>query len=359
MERYISVDSGKFGVKIAEYHADKDKTSVFTFRSKVSDGDFRDDAIEAQTVVVEIDGKVYKVGNGARGTGAALETNKKSDLHKLTTLTALAMLASSNEKDVMNVTVELPAKDWAVVSKRIDYKEYMLPEGDVKIKIKRNSSSPIVEKVFTIKNSFAFPESIGALFMDETIAYSSNPTSITGVIDIGNLNLNATMWQGTELLQDKSMTAELGGAILIQELSQEISSNIVPCDELITANILKSKEGTLPTDLSLSDEQIENSKALISRVKKNHADKIKRCCNARGWSLDVTRVVAIGGTSKDIEEELKSTFTNIIVLPNSEYCNAVGCLRIMCSKLLGKLIPMPVENKKASEADDKKQKKAA
>ena len=263
MERFISVDSGKFGTKVAEYHKDTDKTTVFTFRSKCSDGDFRDDAIESQTVVVEIDGQVYKIGNGARGTGAALETNKKSDLHRLSTLTALAMLASSNEKDVMNVAIELPAKEWAVVSKRMDYKEYMLPEGDVTISIKKNSSSSIVKKTFTIKNRYVFPESIGALFMNETIKMSANPTSITGVIDIGNLNLNATLWQGTELLQDKSTTADLGGAILIQELSQELTSNIVPCDELITANILKSEDQSLPTDFSLSEEQIQASKALI------------------------------------------------------------------------------------------------
>lgn len=334
MERYIAVDSGKFATKVAEYNANKKKVRTFQIRTSVADGDFRDDAIEAKTVVVEIDGVTYKVGNGARGNGAALETDKKTDVHRLCTLTAIATIASSSEKDEINVAVGLPAKDWAVVSKRIDYKDYILPEGDVTVSIKTSSTAPVVTKTFTIKNKFVFPESIGALFMDEVFP-SITPTSITGVIDIGNLNLNATMWQGTELVQDKSITADLGGAILIQELSQEITANITPCDEFITANILKSEdeERHLPDNINLTDEQIEESKVLIKRVLKTHAEKVKRCCLGRNWSIDITKIVAIGGTSADIAQELREVFGNITILQDSTYCNVLGYLRMMCSRL--------------------------
>lgn len=46
MERYISVDAGKFGTKVAEYLKEKDTVRVFQFRTKIGAGDFRDDAIE-------------------------------------------------------------------------------------------------------------------------------------------------------------------------------------------------------------------------------------------------------------------------------------------------------------------------
>ena len=333
MERYIAVDSGKFATKVAEYNKDKKSVRTFSIRTKVAPGDFRDDAIENNTVVISINGETYKVGNGARGNGAALDTSKMSEIHKLCTLTALATLCSSKEKDEINVAIGLPAKDWADVSKRIDYKEFMLPEGDITISIKKGSSLPVMEKTFNIKNRYVFPESIGALFMDETIG-KITPTTITGVLDIGNLNLNATLWQGVELVQDKSLTDELGGAILIQELAQEISTNITACDELITANILKSSEENrhLPANMGLSDEQIEESKKLIKRVLKSHADRIKRDCRARGWSLDITKIIAIGGTSQDIKSELEEVFGNVTVLNNSSYCNVLGYLRMMCAK---------------------------
>ena len=343
MVRYIAVDSGKFATKVAEYEISKDTVREFSIRTKSSFGDFRDDAIEAQTVIIETEDGVFKVGNGARGDGVNLETDKKSDVHKLCTLTAIATLASANETDEIYVAIGLPAKEWANVSKRMDYKDYILPDGKITMSIKTSSSSPVIKKTFIIKQKFVFPESIGALFMDEVLPYMTN-TSITGVLDIGNLNLNATLWQGTELLQDKSATMDLGGAILIQNLAQEISSNIVSCDELIAANILKSapSDRTLPTDLNLSAEQIETSKTLIKRVLKEHAEKVKRCCKARNWSLDITRIVAIGGTSKDIEEELREVFGNIIIIENSSYCNVLGYLRMMCSRIpeINKIIPI-------------------
>ena len=76
MERYIAVDAGKFAVKACEYQREEDKVVDFTFQTKMSDGDFRDDALEKNTYLAEVNGVTYKIGNGARGTGADLETSK-------------------------------------------------------------------------------------------------------------------------------------------------------------------------------------------------------------------------------------------------------------------------------------------
>jgi plasmid segregation protein ParM len=354
MERYISIDSGKFATKVAEYSKERDLVKKFSIRTKVSDGDFRDDAIEKNTYVVEIDGKQYKVGNGARGQGAELITDKKTDTHRICVLTVLGMLASSNENDTINVAIGLPANEWANVTKRMDFKDYILPQGKVTVKIKKDSRSEVVSKTFTIGRRYVFPESIGALFSDE-MYNSIEPTSITGVIDIGNLNLNATYWQGTELIMDKSITADLGGALLIQELSQELSSHIVPTEEMIAANVLKSTDRVLPMEYGLSEEQAEESRDVIKRVLLNHAKEVKRQCNSRKWSLDLMKVIAIGGTSKDIEAELKSVFSNIIVLPTPEYCNVLGFLRIMCAQDpgVGKEISISDAPKETKKTDKK------
>lgn len=356
MERFIAVDTGNFGTKVSEYEKAKNSVRTFSIRTRISEGDFRDDAIEACTVIAEIDGVTYKVGNGARGDGAQLATDKKSEQYKLCLLTALATLASPDEKDEINVAMGLPAKEWAIVSKRMDFKEYMLPEGEYEVKFKKSSTAPVQKKVFTIKSKFAYPESIGPLMADELL-YDITPTSIVGVLDIGNLNLNATFWQGMELLQDKSITAELGGSILIQELSQELSGNITYCDEMITANILKSEDRCLPSNGNLTNEQIEQSKQIIKRVLRDHAEKVKRYTRARNWPLDVMKIVAIGGTSKDIESELKEVFGNIVVLQNPTYSNSLGYLRLMCQTLLGEIIPI-TDTKKEAEAKQKTSEKS-
>ncbi len=352
MEKYIAVDSGKFATKAVEYDITKNAIRKFSFRTRVGEGDFRDDAIENNTVIVEIDGKTYKIGNGAKANDVELDTDKKSEIHKLCILTAIATLVSSNQVDEVNVAIGLPAKDWSVVSKRIDFKEYMLPSGEITISFKKNSDSNVEKKIFKIKRSYVFPESIGALFMDETIQLVSN-TSIIGVLDIGNLNLNATLWQGVELVQEKSSTADLGGAILIQELSQELSFRVAACDELITANILKDHSGDrhLPDNMNLSKEQVEESREIIKRVLREHAEKIKRTCRGRNWSLDVTKLIAIGGTSEDIAPELQEAFGNIIILPEPNFCNALGYLRLMCTKIpeINKIIPLDLVKSNAKE----------
>lgn len=365
MERYISVDSGKFATKVAEYNAAKKSVRTFSVRTAVCDGDFRDDAIEENTVVVKIGDKVYKVGNGAshRGKSAELDTNKRSDEHRICVLTALATLCSANEKDVVNVVTGLPASDWANVTKREDFKEYILPQGEITVEIKKDSKSPVTKKTFTIKNRFVFPESYGALAQDGVIE-TLTPSTIIGVIDIGNLNLNATLWQGKEPLFDNSATAELGGKILIQRLSQDLSTEIVPCNELITANILKSDDRAIPVGPKVTKEMSDESRDLIKKVLREHAGQVKGVCRAKGWSLDVTRVVAIGGTSEDLSEELSEVFGNITILPHAQYCNALGYLRMMCAReeVLGDLIEISDSGKvvKADTAENKalKEKKA-
>lgn len=341
MKRFVAIDTGKFATKVAVYDEKTKKIRKFSIRTANCEGDFRDDAVEESTVVMQssiLGDAVYKVGNGARGIGAELTTDKMLDVHKICAATALSEVASVKEEDEMYVAVLLPAKDWAVVSKREDFREFILPEGKVSSKIKGSGNAPVYEKNFVIKKRYVFPESIGALFMDETIGGIS-ATSVTGVLDVGNLNLNATLWQGKDLVQDKSTTAELGGSILIGELAQEISTNVTSCDEMMAAIILKN--GCVPEDMKVSSEQKAEIDAITAKAKKLHAEKIKRACHARNWSLDLVKIVAIGGTSKDLAVELKEVFgDNIEVLPSSEYVNALGALRMMCAKELDEVIPL-------------------
>lgn len=67
MERYIAIDPGKYATKCAYVIENGDKISTVTckFRTKVSEGNFADDALEPSTMIAEYEGKVYKVGRGA------------------------------------------------------------------------------------------------------------------------------------------------------------------------------------------------------------------------------------------------------------------------------------------------------
>jgi hypothetical protein len=106
---------------------------------------------------------------------------------------------------------------------------------------------------------------------------------------------------------------------------------------MIAAIILKN--GELPYGMNATKEQEEAILNIVAKVKRQHAEEVKKICHTRKWSLDLLNIVAIGGTSKDIEEELKSAFgKNLVVLENTEFVNVLGALRMMCSRELDKLV---------------------
>lgn len=350
-QKFIAIDAGKHATKAASYNPETKKTQKFTFCTKIGEGDFRDDSIERNTYIAEINDKVYKIGNGARGDGAKLETSKQSMDHRLSTLFAIAYFCSDDEVDEVNVAVGLPAKEWAFVQKREDFKDYIFPTGETSVTIKLSSTDEPITKRFTIRHKYVFPESIGALFQDDSPKVSKN--SFYGVLDIGNLNLNATVWEGNELQQDDSITDELGASSLIQGLSQELTSRFSRCSEDFVAKLLAlppEKRFLRPNNGSEEEvtEVMEKSREFIKEYLLEHAHRIKRCCDGRKWSLDYMNLIAIGGTSIILKDELKQVFgENLHILHCQTFANALGFLRMMCIREpeIGEVIAFDFEGK--------------
>lgn len=348
-ERYIACDSGKFATKLATYNPKTENIKLFKFRTKSGTGSFEDDSLERNTMIVEINGQTYKIGNGA-STQAELNTSKQSEIHKICTLTAIAMCTSNDEVDNVHVAIGIPVKEWEVVEKRNAYKKYMLPEGEISVVIKAKAEDEPIKKTFNIVSRYVFPESMGALYLDKMGDYMDNTAA---VIDIGNLNINCTLWNALELDKDYSLTDELGGNILIAGLSQELSAKFGRCDENHVAKLL-----TLPREQRYlrpnnpNPEVEKKSKQLVDEYLLKHVKEIRRKCDAKHWSLDFMELVFIGGTSQLLKDEIKQVFGNAAHIPeNPEYANVIGFLRILCAKTLDKIIPLPGQKKEGVEAE--------
>lgn len=355
MERFIAVDSGKYATKIAVYDTGNDKVSVQKFRTKISEGNFNDDALEKHTYIAEIDGNIYKIGNGALQE-AELNTSKASEIHKMSVLTAIALNVSENEVDEVHAAVGIPVKEWENVDKRIEYKNYILPDGEISIKLMIDSEKEPVIKTFKIISKHVYPESQGALFLTD-VAPHTNGT--VGIIDIGNLNINCTSWTARELDRQYSVTEELGGNILINGLSQELSATFSRCDENYVAKVLKQpyeKRMLIPNRPNPLIE--EQSKKIIDEYLLDHVKLIKRKCDSKHWSLDFMTLVFIGGTSSLLEKEIKEIFGSEVYIPKyPEFSNVMGFLRVMCSKHLNKVIPLPDDRNDLDKKNNKEEHK--
>lgn len=341
VERYIAVDCGKFETKLAVYDKEKDKFSKFKIRTMLDKGNFLDDALERNTFIAEYEGKVYKIGNGATRE-AALETTKKSEIHKVTTLCAIALVA--NDGDNVHVAIGCPIKDYEVVEKRIEYKNYILPEGPVTIKLKTKSDNDPVEKTFNIVSRYVYPESAGVLYLDMKRYAEKN----CGIVDIGGLNTNGTQFEDFEPLHKYSFTNEFGGNNLVAGLSQELTSEFgMRCSEDYVRKVIRlplEQRKLVPNN---GDKNIEErSKKIIDEYMLNYVKDIKRSCDAKNWSLRFMDLTFIGGTTKILQNEIFQVFGENIYIPNNpEYANAIGFLRRLCAKELGLTISIEEEEK--------------
>lgn len=352
MDRYIGLDTGKHELKLTEI--DKDTLCISrecSIRTKIGDGDFRDDAIEKQTVVAEYNGKVYKVGNGARGKAAAADTSKISEIHSICSLIGLACFCSKNETDTFHVATGIPVTEWANVSKRCDYKENLLPTGEITITIKKSSNDEKETKKFRIGERYVYPEGIGGVTQyDIWKKVKENPYVPTGCIDLGSLNVNISMYEGLEAILDKSDTATNGGNKLAEDIASALKTAFDECDYDTAINImLQPRENrSLPGGVGFSEEQRAESKEIISRVISEYVEKyVYAFCKNHEWMINSTRLVAIGGTSKLIDEELISRFKNLTVLPNAKHCNSRAYAMIMCANSesfgLKEIVPLTVD----------------
>lgn len=362
MEKYVAVDSGKYATKYAYYDEKKKEILKSKFRTKISPGRMDDDEIEAGTFIAEIEGKVYKIGKGA-SQEAELETTKKTEIHRICTLAALAIYASDKEEDLFHVAVGIPVLNYEDRESKLEYKKYILPElkyddkksketgtitynpsDTVEVKLKLTSDSVPVIKRFRIASKRVCPESSGVLYLDP-IRFADGTTA---VLDLGNLNINGTCWNNFEYDKESSITDELGGNILISGLSKKLTTEFSRCDTTFTARILrKPLEDRKLVPINKNPEIEERSKKVIHDYLYNHVKAIKRECDAKHWSLDFMNMACIGGTTALLAHELREVFGKNIYIPeNPEFANVLGFLKLLYTKKTGTLL---VEEKKKNE----------
>ena len=349
-EKFIAVDSGKYNTKAAYYDEEKNVSRVLSFRTKTGVGYFEDDGLEKDSYITEIDGKTYKIGNGAC-TEAELETTKKSDIHKVCILSAIAMCCyrETGVTDV-NVAIGVPVSEYNEVTKRNAFREFIFDKEEYTVTVKALASLPPKKVTFRIKNRYVFPESVGALFIDTDGTVDINGS--VGVLDLGNLNNNLVVYRAGEQDKEMSLTNELGGSIMINGLARELSTKFSRIDDKTVLEILKSPAAERCLPVADEVKQAE-SNGIIHEFLLNHVRKMKRDMDTKGWSFDYMSFIAIGGTSEVLKEELLETFKDHIFIPaKPEFANVVGFLR-MCYAKAGsdknKVLPMPEDMQIAEE----------
>ena len=329
---YVAVDCGKSDTKLVSYNATDKKMIKAKFRTKMSLGTFEDDMYEKGTFIIQVDdGPIYKVGRDAK-IEAALETTKKTDVHKVCTMAAIAYACGSkSENNDVTIAIGLPLQICNNAEERLAYREFILGELDKEhiVKIKPVCNGPVYTVRFRFKNERVYPEGFGVLY-----EYPEKFGGPTGIIDIGNLNLNCLYSDQFLPINESCFTDELGAQILLTGLAQELTSNFARCDEHLALSVLArpETERCLPDKTGKRPEIVEESRKIIKNFVVEHVKKIKGRCDAKRWPIEYMDIVVTGGTTKLIKTELEEIFGDQIFIPSEpEFVNAKGFLRKICA----------------------------
>lgn len=350
-EKYVSVDPGKCNTKTAIYDPKENVIKTYIYQTKYGPGDFDDDALGSNTFIAEINGKVYKVGNGASQT-AEIAVTKMSEIHKISTLLSLAMCGTSGETTEMHVVIGCPLSEYAVVQKRKEYMDYILPEDTFTVRLKMKSDGPVEERKIKILSKKVLPETSGIFFM-----YLENYDGESlGVIDIGGGTAIGAVYNDFDIDHDYDFTDTFGGSVLVASLSQKLTAKFSRYNEKYTQQLLLKNKENRKLVVNPKDENIEQeSSNLIRDVIINYLKDIKHKCETAQWSLKFMTILFGGGTAKILKDEIKEVFGEQITFSEyDEMANALGALRRLCQLKLNIDI---IEKTKASK-DEKKTKES-
>lgn len=328
MAKFISVDCGKYDTKITAYHMESDEYSIQKFRTRMEPGTMDDDMLEKNTFLAEVEGKVYKLGFGAKYE-AAMETSKKSEIHKVCTLAAIARCISKDKPEDVTVVIGIPYQLCIIPQERLAYKDYIIPAGKHTVRLKMSNDTPAYSVTFTIVDRYVFPESLGVIYM-----YPQKAGELVGISDIGNLNKNNTYCNKFVPIQESSFTDKSGGEFLITGLAEQLSSELgMHIDRNVASNVLllpKDKRFLMPNN---GDKKVaDKSREVIDKYLLDYVVAARRLLDTKQWSLDFMQMFFIGGTTRLIRNEIKEIFGDNIIIPERpEFVNAEGFLKRICA----------------------------
>ena len=336
MKRYITVDSGKSFTKVDIYDEPSNQIISKNIRTKYDEGIFEDTDPGQNTSLIEFDGQIYRVGQGATKE-AELKSSKKLPIHKICTMLAVALECSADEVDEVYCGIGIPVKDYEFPEERNSYRDYILPTEPVTVRFKRTGESPIETRTFRFVGRYVYPEGCGALVLPGVMGMGT-----VALIDIGHLNVNGTIYNGGDADLTMSFTTTKGCNALVSGLAQKLSAAYSFINKAQTAEVL----GRTGKDRCLkpirSNPQIEeSSKTMIDKYLIDYVTALREDCLAAQWSVDYTQFVFIGGTTAIIANEIKEVFGDeVIISEYGAFTNAMGMLALMCGRpdVLGKKI---------------------
>ena len=317
----VAADCGKSTTKICLL---KDgtllKDSFPTAYGLASDG--RSDLIDkAHTFSIEGSGKAYRIGSGALPIKADDSYSKDSEITKVCALYGIAKNVSPG--DTVAVAIGCPLTSYMNLEARKQYCKNILPKETIKCSIDDKPTQ------FTIEKRIVFPESTGVITLHPELFTGENDI---GIIDIGGLNMNVTVLDHGEILDEMSHTTSNGGRRLSAEVKTLLRDHEIEIEESQVLGAIQRGR------INCHDEKkAALSESIIATAVNGFIDRIDETLHQTWRNFDTLTLCFIGGTSYLLKDALTERYGKFAIFENdleqSRFANAEGFVRRLETEL--------------------------
>ncbi|WP_226536430.1 ParM/StbA family protein [Fictibacillus halophilus] len=314
---FIGIDSGKFSTKgILEYRG---QTHTTIFRTKLQETKELGVDIQPNSFKIEYDSKQYLLGDMVSEENCDNNLSKESIVHKIAIYTAIVDLMKKAKLNFYNVQLHLainaPINVYKNQKHKKSYKEFM---ENYSRTINININDRI--SFFKINEVVIAFEGMGLIY-----AQSEDYSQLSSVvIDIGGLNTTLCTFNGLQPDFNSMTVSHFGISSLKAKLEQELTQTF---NLNVSANDLEQivKRGYL----SHAGQINEESKSLITNIKRNHLNQIINYAKLHGYTFNQDKIVFSGGGSILLQKEIKEIFPNVSPLKDPQYANTKSFLEII------------------------------
>ncbi|MBZ9621431.1 ParM/StbA family protein [Clostridium sp. FP2] len=321
----ISVDTGKNSTKfIAKINDVKEKD---IFRTKVQVISNLGVELTNNSYNIEFNGKSYLVGDMLSEDKCDYNISKSSINHQLCIYLAICKMIDKTGAmsfGVPNVYLALnvPINIYKNKTLKQEYTELIQRAGQV-IPMKVNGRS----YVFKINLVLPLPEATASIYSNISNFRDKKAT----IIDCGSLNTSYCTFNSLVPLLETMVIANSGINVLRSTIAERLTTF---CGTLVSND---DTEETLKNGyLYVGGAKMEESKAIVEGLIREHVLEIFNYAKSRGISFNNTTVIFTGGGTILLKKYILEIYPNAIFEEDPQYANVLSYFSVLEIKYNGK-----------------------
>lgn len=291
----VSIDNGYWQTKLYS------PPHKIQFRSKYEESDLNINNAYQLTY----EGKNYLVGDGLDNIEIDKTSNK---LHKITTITALALISKPGIINNFKVVAMYPLLSYNKQNKK-NFEQYLKSINNINVKLNGQ------HYILNISDALVFPQTAGVIYTD----IEKYKNKLIGIVDIGGLTTQGCIFNNLQLIRESIFTENFGMIILFDKVKKALNSQF-------NINLQEYElEYIINNGLRKNTEQ---SLSIIKNIINTHIELLIKTLRVNRWNLENLDLLFTGGGSLTLDKYLQQYFPTFQLSTNPIFDNAKGTYKV-------------------------------